>query len=89
MRYFYFAVLTLSLSLITACHTNEIKIHPLQQGLLRLEHSSVFAKYWGLPDKQYVTTSDQLTTANWSRHGGGGVFKGKQPVENILELRRF
>lgn len=80
MRYFYFAVLALSLSLITACHTN--KIHPLQQGLLRLgEHSSVFAKYWGLPDKQYVTASDQLTTANWSRYGGGGVFKGKQPVE--------
>lgn len=80
MRITSSAVLALALLLTSACHTN--RVHPLQQGLLQLGlHSSEFIRYWGLPDRQYVTASDQLASASWSRHGGGSFFKGKQPIE--------
>ena len=67
---------------LSSCSTNSTKPpHPLEHGMLRLgELSERFIKYWGLPDKQYVTTSEELISAGWSRESGR-FFKGRVPLE--------
>jgi hypothetical protein len=53
----------------------------LDQGIIELnQRQSDFVRAWGLPDRQYTKTGDEITSAGWGGYGGS-FFRGKRLFE--------
>ena len=72
----FLAFVTLSF-LVTACGS----VGRLDQGIIELGATqSQFINAWGLPDRQYLRSSDEFVSAGW-KGTSGGFFKGKKAIQ--------